>query len=274
LKQLWHLRFTWLCLLILTISIGSTATTVGAQDESVFPGVPLISNLYNSATGPSVSMFEGWSASYELGVNGSEGNAKSFNLSTGFDLERTANRRLNKVSFKYANASNDSILVRDFALLRGRSEYLFDDSPWSLFTEGLLEYDRFQAFDFRMTFASGVGYRLIENDTTLLKSRVGLGTSREFGGPNDEWKPELLLGMDFKHQLNDRQKLYCTVDYYPNWTDFADFRLIADAGWEFVLDEASHTSLKIGLVDRYDSTPEGRKANDLNYSVLLLWKTK
>ena len=39
-----------------------------------------------------------------------------------------------------------------------------------------------------------------------------------------------------------------------------------------MLDEDSNLNLKIGVIDRYDSTPNGRKPNDFDYSVLLLWK--
>ena len=45
-----------------------------------------------------------------------------------------------------------------------------------------------------------------------------------------------------------------------------------DAGWEVLLSQAANLSLKIGVVDRYDSTPNGRERNDLNYTALLLWK--
>ena len=267
-----------LAISLMTLAVVGSVFTDPAwtQDDEIFYGIPLASEVYEKGSffAPEIGSYEDWSISYELGVNGSEGNAVSFNLSTGFDLERKTETRITKIWTKYANASNDGVLVRDFALLRGRNEYLFEDSPWSLFAESTLEYDKFQAFDVRLTMASGLGYRFVDNDTTLVKSRMGLGTSREFGGPNDQWKPELVLGGDFKHQLSDRQKLYCTVDFYPNWTDFSDFRLITDAGWELVLDESSRTSLKVGVVDRYDSTPEGRRANDLNYSILLLWKNK
>ena len=39
-----------------------------------------------------------------------------------------------------------------------------------------------------------------------------------------------------------------------------------------LLDEATNMSLKLGIIDRYDSTPNGLKPNDLNYSLMLLWK--
>ena len=31
-------------------------------------------------------------------------------------------------------------------------------------------------------------------------------------------------------------------------------------------------SFKLSVIDRYDSTPDGRKPNDLDYALLLLWK--
>jgi putative salt-induced outer membrane protein YdiY len=245
------------------------------SDESIFPGIPLVSELYQSEVEMwSSDWTTGWSASYELGLNGASGNASNFNLSTAFNLTRKLDSRVTNLNFNYAQASNEGILIRDFALLRSRNEYLLGDSPWSIFTEGTVEYDRFQAFDFRLTLATGVGYRFIDNETTTLKTRTGLGTSREFGGVNDQWKPELVLGLDFKHQLTGRQSLYLTNDFYPTWTDFGDFRMITDAGWQLVIDEETRTSLKLGVINRHDSTPGGQEPNDLNYSFLLMWNTK
>ena len=52
----------------------------------------------------------------------------------------------------------------------------------------------------------------------------------------------------------------------------AFFVLLAWAGWEVLLSHAANLSLKLGLIDRYDSTPNGLERNDLNYTALLLWK--
>ena len=37
-------------------------------------------------------------------------------------------------------------------------------------------------------------------------------------------------------------------------------------------DEASNLHLKVLVIERYDSTPEGREPEDIDYSILLLWK--
>ncbi|MDP1564386.1 MAG: DUF481 domain-containing protein [Pirellulaceae bacterium] len=267
-------NLVWLAVVCHMITV-SLSATVQARTETIFPAIPLVSELYESEVEMWSSPWNsGWGASYELGLNGASGNATNFNMSTALKMTRTLNSRITNLDLNYAQASNDSVVIRDFALFRLRNEYLLGDSRWSIFTEGTLEYDRFQAFDFRLTTASGLGYRFIDNETTTLKTRTGLGTSREFGGPSDEWKPELALGLDFKHKLTNHQGLYVTNDLYPNWTDFSDFRMITDAGWQLLIDEATRTSLKVGVINRHDSTPQGQKANDLNYSVLLMWNTK
>ena len=43
------------------------------------------------------------------------------------------------------------------------------------------------------------------------------------------------------------------------------------AGWEIALCKAWGLSLKLSVIDRYDSTPQGARPNDLDYSTLLIW---
>ena len=38
-----------------------------------------------------------------------------------------------------------------------------------------------------------------------------------------------------------------------------------------LLDEEKHLSMKVGILDRYDSDSDGSKPNDLDDSVTLLW---
>lgn len=96
--------------------------------------------------------------------------------------------------------------------------------------------------------------------------------SHEIGGPDESYVPEALLGLDFEHQITAKQKLVIKSEYLPEWGEFENYRLVTDASWECLLDEASNLSLKIGAIDRYDSTPNGLKANDMDYLLLLMWK--
>ena len=62
-----------------------------------------------------------------------------------------------------------------------------------------------------------------------------------------------------------------TVQATADVTDFSDYRLKTKIAWQVLLDEARNLSLKVSLLDRYDSTPHGLKPNDFDYAVTLLW---
>ena len=65
-------------------------------------------------------------------------------------------------------------------------------------------------------------------------------------------------------------KLIAKIDYFPEWADFSNYRLVSDVAWEYLLDEDGNLSLKLGANDRYDSTPNGREANDVDQPPRLL----
>ena len=148
---------------------------------------------------------------------------------------------------------------------------LFKDSPWTLFFIHQTLYDEFQAFDVRLSFNGGLGYEFDCSEAIDLIGRFGAGTSREFGGPDNEWAPEALFGLEYAHQITKMQRLAAKVDYYPQWDDFTMYRVVADVGWEIDLDQPKNLSLKFSVIDRYDSTPNGVQPNEVNYSALLIW---
>jgi putative salt-induced outer membrane protein YdiY len=151
-------------------------------------------------------------------------------------------------------------------------ERFLGDSPWTFFVKNGLEYDEFKAFDVRYNINSGLGYSFFRTDDLTLTGRFGAGASHEFGGPDDVWVPEALFGSDYEHQINQRNKLIAKIDYFPEWANFSNFRLVSDVAWEYLIDDDGNLSVKLGANDRYDSTPNGRRANDVNYSALLLYK--
>src|SRR5690606_647938 len=136
---------------------------------------------------------------------------------------------------------------------------------------GTVEFDEFRAYDARVTEDSGLGYQWYKTDVGSFITRVGVGTSKEFGGPSDEWIPEGLLGAVYEHQLTKRQKLAFSSEFFYDLTNFNENRMNSQADWEVVLDEVAHLSLKVSIINRYDSTPDGKKPNDLDYSTVLLW---
>jgi putative salt-induced outer membrane protein YdiY len=215
---------------------------------------------------------EDWSNSAELGINGTDGNSESMSLLTGIVLNRKTKRDLNDFKITAQKTNTNGIETQNNALMYYNYEYFIGESAWSLFVKSGFEYDEFKAFDSRLFINSGLAYKFVRTKTLTTGTRFGLGTSREFGGPDDRWVPELLFGLDYDHQINPRNKIILKVDYFPDFTDFNNYRVISDASWEYLLNSNGNLSLKLSAVDRYDSTPNGRKPNDINYGVLLLYK--
>ena len=215
---------------------------------------------------------DGWSNSAELGINGSAGNAESFSFQTGTRLKRKSDFTLFDLRLTHNRTTASGLETQNNALMYSDFERFLGKSPWSLFVKNGLEYDEFKSFDLRYFINSGIGYNFYNTDDLKLITRFGAGTSREFGGPDDRWVPEALFGFDYEHQVTKRNKLIAKVDYFPEWTDFNNFRLVSDISWEYLIDDDGNLSVKLGALDRYDSTPNGSKANDVNYSALLLYK--
>lgn len=215
---------------------------------------------------------DGWENSAELGINGSDGNAESFAFQTGTRFKRKTDFTLLDIRATHNQTRANGIQTQNNTLVFADWERNLKDSPWSTFVKNGLEWDEFKAFDLRYNINSGLSYAWYDTDDLTLKGRFGAGASREFGGPDNDWSPEALFGGDYEHQVTQRNKLIAKVDYFPEWSDFSNFRLIADLAWEYLLDEDGNLSLKMGVNDRYDSTPNGRRPNDINYNALLLYK--
>jgi len=172
----------------------------------------------------------------------------------------------------YNLATVNDVKTQNRLFAIARNEWYFRGTPWGVFGDLSYEYDEFRAFDYRIAMHGGMTYKFIDNGPTLFKGRAGAGVSREFNGPNDNWIPELIFGLDFEHKFNESTKFFATGDFLPNVNHFQDYRLQLQAGFETMLCKEYNLALKLGMQDLYDSTPEGRKPNDLTYFVSLMWK--
>jgi Protein of unknown function, DUF481 len=214
-----------------------------------------------------------WDTGIELGLNGSSGTNEALSVRTGGYIQRESRFSKLDLSGYYNKTTTRGETTQNNATVDARNDWLLDDtSPWTLYGTGNLFYDEFQAFDAQVSANSGVGYRFVYDPKVNLIGRFGAGSSREIGGPDDRWVPESLVGFEYSQRLSVTQKFYSKLDYFPEWDQFGEFRVVADIGWEVELLDPSKLSLKIAAGDRYDSTPNGAEPHLLNYSVLLLLK--
>ena len=214
----------------------------------------------------------GWNSHAEFGLDGSDGNADTLAIQTGLETKRKTDRYTLALDLDYRQASNRNVTTANNGRFNVDYDRLLGDSNWTGFAKYGMEWDRFKAFDLRLNVNGGLGYYWINDDTTTLATRFGAGASREIGAPIDDWIPEAVFGLEAERQLTSHQKLKGKIDYFPAWEDFGDYRIVTDLSWEILLDGTENLSLKLAATDRYDSTPQGAKPNDLYYSLLLLYK--
>lgn len=222
---------------------------------------------------PPSGFWSGWDGSVAFGLTGNSGNTENLSIRGTIGAKRTTERYETTLGLLYAYASTDSEETENRLRFDARNDWLFGEgSRWRYFISAFAEYDEFQDWDYRLGIFNGVGYDFIKNERTTLTGRAGFGVVKDFGGENDDVRLEGLLGLDWTHQLNDRNKLYASATYYPDFTDMPEFRLEAKAGWEIKLDETNGMFLNLGVEDRYSSNPGGdAESNDFAYFALLGW---
>jgi hypothetical protein len=218
------------------------------------------------------TFWDPWEGNVELGLSGTEGNSETFNVRAGLNAKHKTELLVRTLQIVSIQKSADGVTTANTALVDGRIEWPMPESRWNYYLHGLIEYDQFKAFDYRLSADTGFGFEFVDNEATTLVGRAGLSASQEIGGPNGDVRPELALGSEYKHKFNATHSIHAKVDYYPDVTEFGEFRLNSQAGWEIALSSAWGLSLKLSVIDRYDSTPEGARPNDLDYSTLLLWQ--
>jgi len=218
------------------------------------------------------AFWDPWEGSIELGLSGTEGNTQTFNVRFGATAKHKTDDLIQTLQITSIQKSANGATTANTALIDGRIEWPMPQSRWNYFLHSLTEYDQFKAFRYRFSADTGLGYEFIQNDLTTLLGRAGLSASKEVGGNDGNFKPELIFGGEFKHKFNPTHSVSAKVDYFPNVTRFSDFRLNSQASWEIALSQAWGLSLKLSIIDRYDSTPQGARPNDLDYSTLVLWQ--
>jgi putative salt-induced outer membrane protein YdiY len=214
-----------------------------------------------------------WDGSFNLGLDGSEGNTEAFNFRFGVNAVRKSEFSVLTANLDYKKQTSNTETTADRLYFESRLERLIAQSRWSLFVHETIEYDRSQPFDVRDTSDAGVGYRLIKTDLTTLIGRFGGGFSHEYGGPeNGQYIPEAVFGLQLDCQLSKRQKILGAVEYAPDVGDFLRYRIRTQAALEMSIDQEKNLALRLGVLERYNSYPGRALPNDLDYAMMLMWK--
>lgn len=212
-----------------------------------------------------------WKNSAELGLNGQTGNTESNSLRVGAKIRREGKRTIFSSDIRHLRTSGENGLTQNNAYVKHKLEWpLKIYERWSLFEKTDIEYDEFKAFDMRLVFNGGVSYKPYKTEATDWTLSVGSGFSQEYGSPQKGVIPEATLGSELTHQLTEKQSFQIKFEFFPAFEADQGYRSVTDASYTIALDHG--LSLKLSAEDRYDSTPNNRKRNDLDYACLLIWQ--
>jgi putative salt-induced outer membrane protein YdiY len=213
-----------------------------------------------------------WEIRFQLGASGSRGNTDRDNLRTAVTLNRETDRMISFVSADYRWAAENGDTTENRFFLRGRNEWLIEDSRWSYFVQGDADVDEFKDYDVRVSLFGGAGYRFIDTEEERLTGRIGLGASRPFGASqDDEWVPEGLLGVDYFNKINESVTFTALAEFYPDLEDLNEFRARGEAAVEIALDKDNTWFLRLNVENRYESqVGPGTDKNDFFYGAAIL----
>jgi putative salt-induced outer membrane protein YdiY len=147
-----------------------------------------------------------------------------------------------------------------------------------LFTERLFGYLRVEGFrdtiadvKYRLTVGPGAGYHFIKTDHMQLTGEVGPSFIHERLGTETSSYIALRLAERFEYQINERARLWQSLEFLPQVDDFNNFLLRGEIGVE--VDMTERLSLRTYVQNFYDNQPApGRKKNDVKLVSALAYR--
>lgn len=155
----------------------------------------------------SAGLFDNWSGQGQIGAFRSTGNSSNTGLTAGLELTRTGIDWRHKLTGLADFQRTNGVTTREQFLAAYEANYQLNDR---LFVYGLAQYerDRFQGFSSRISASGGVGYRVIDTDSTELSVKAGpayrktsfipTGSSSDIAG---------LAALDFDWKVSDTIKV-------------------------------------------------------------------
>jgi putative salt-induced outer membrane protein YdiY len=145
---------------------------------------------------------------------------------------------------------------------------------WDRFYAGLrfdLLHDAVADLEYRAKLSPLVGYYFIKTERTRLSAEVGPSFVYEKQGSDEKGYVALRLAERFEHKLNDRAKIWQSVEIVPQVDDFENYVLTAELGIDVAITDKF--SLRAIVQDIYDNVPaEGRDKNDLKLITAIAYK--
>lgn len=216
-------------------------------------------------------LLTGWKRNLAFGLNGAEGNSNNSNLhlDLNFAFENPGLRK--KFALDYDLKHEDGEETENDLVAQMDNDYLMPDSRWFWFHRERFDWDKFEDWDYRFGGYIGPGYDFINTDTLHTSGRLGIGGTQTWGGDDEGFGPELLIGLDANWKISEIQTLALSNTLYPSLDEGGEYRNISRLDWKLKLsDMYKGIALKLGIINEYESmTADDSRHNDLKYNVSL-----
>jgi len=209
-----------------------------------------------------------WKSSFTLGASGSFGNSDTQNVTIGLSSVYDQGLEITKIDLNYYLDMSNGDRTDNRFNANVRHDWLMPDSPWLYFAQARYDYDRFQSWEHRFSAHGGFGYRLVDTPEHRLSVRAGAGFSKEWKSPEQEFRPEILGGLDWDWTISEKQSIHVDTTIFPDLDNTGEFRTLTNANWSALLDEETAMSLTAGVFHEYQSdVPSDTDKNDVKIFV-------
>lgn len=255
-----------LAVAVLLLAVPSMAL---AQDSVAGAATAADDLLASTATEDAEAAEPRWLTSIAFGGSLTSGNSDTLglNLAVGSEKKTEKNEFVLGAVGSYGEtegttSTESGSLFFNYKRMFG-SSYLFSNSG--------LYHDKIALISYRFTTSLGVGRYVIDNDRTKLGLEGGLAYIHEDYEDDPTGATPTLDAQDtfalrfaetFEHKLSETAKVWQSLEYLPEASDFGNFLLNATAGVEAAL--SSKMSLRFSVENRYNAEPPYEsKKNDL-----------
>jgi hypothetical protein len=247
----------------------------GVSESPPVQPQPIVAAQPVPAAVPAADSSGRWIIETGFNMAGAQGNADKIDL--GLTLDARLKRKFDRMDVygRYNYGKNRGTLAANELILGGRYTNFFYNKIGFFFREEL-EHDDFEGLDFRSTSATGISWRVHEEEYLQIEARSGLSfryEDFELGGTEDY--PGMDFGLDVNWKLAPWVHFKGAYSLIPSVGDLDDFILTQDSGFNIPLDVTRLWRLSIGLVSKYNSQPDGnREPLDHKYYARLIasWK--
>jgi hypothetical protein len=212
-----------------------------------------------------------WSFEAGLNLNGNQGNTEKLDLALTADVEM--DREFDRLGIygRYSYGKNRGDVTANEIVLGSQYTNFFYKRIGFFFREEL-EHDDAEGLLYRSTTASGISWKVKEMKTLKIETRSGLSYRYEdYKDDGYEDFPGMDFGLSVDWQFTEWARLKGSYTYLPSVSDFNNYILKHDTGFNLPLDYSDLWVLRFGLISKYNNQPDaGRERLDHKYYARLI----